>query len=172
MPKPSRALLTMARRKRGRQGVKIHRSYSVDEAARAVGVAKITVRRWIKGGLPTLMDRKPQLILGADLAQFLTKSKTSSQPCQPFQCYCVKCRKPQKPAGKMAEFVLLTPVIGNLRGICPTCGTLMHKRMKRTALEAIGGILDVTFAQAIRHLSEPTSLSPNDALPMERQTDA
>jgi hypothetical protein len=162
----------MAPRKRGRHGVKIHRSYSVDEAARALGCAKITLRRWIKGGLPVLTDQKPMLILGADLAQFLTKSKASSQPCQPFECFCVKCRAPKKPAGDMAEFVLLTPVIGNLRGICPACGTMMHKRMKRTALETIGAILDVTIAQAIRHLSEPNELSPNDALPMERQTDA
>lgn len=162
----------MARRKPGRHGVKIHRSYSVDEAARALGVAKITVRRWIKGGLPALTDQKPMLILGSDLAHFLTKSKASSQPCQPFECYCVKCRAPQRPAGDMAEFIPLTNVIGNLRGICPLCGTLMHKRMKREALELIGGILDLTFAQAIPHLSEPNNPSPNDALPTERQTHA
>jgi excisionase family DNA binding protein len=162
----------MARRKRGRYGVKIHRSYSVDEAARALGVAKITVRRWIKGGLPALTDQKPMLILGSDLAHFLSKSNAPSQTCQPFECFCVKCRTPQRPAGDMAEFIPLTTVIGNLRGICPSCGTLMHKRMKRDALELLGGILDVTIAPAISRLSEPNKPSPNDALPMQRQTHA
>src|SRR6266705_111340 len=117
----------MARRKPGRHRVKIHRNFTVDEAARALGVAKITVRRWIKDGLPALTDQKPMLILGADLAQYLAKSKAPSQPCQPFECYCVKCRAPQRPAGDMAEFIPLTPTVGNLRGICPSCGTMMHK---------------------------------------------
>jgi DeoR/GlpR family transcriptional regulator of sugar metabolism len=34
------------------QRIKIHRSYDVTEAARALGVAKGTVRRWLKDGLP------------------------------------------------------------------------------------------------------------------------
>jgi hypothetical protein len=153
----------MARKTGGRAGVKIHRNYTVDEAARALDVGKITVRRWIKRGLPVLTDQKPMLILGSDLAQFRTKDKAPAQPCEIFECYCVKCRAPKRPAGDMAEFVLLSPTMGNLRAICPTCGTLMHKRMKRAALEALSGILDVTFAQAIPRLSEPNNPSPNDA---------
>jgi DNA-directed RNA polymerase specialized sigma24 family protein len=34
------------------QRIKTHRSYDVTEAARALGVAKGTVRRWLKDGLP------------------------------------------------------------------------------------------------------------------------
>lgn len=162
----------MARRKSGRPSIKIHRNYTVDEIARALGVAKITVRRWIKGGLPALTDKKPTLILASDLAQFLTKRKEPRHTCQPFECYCVKCRAPQRPAGDMAEFIPLTPVIGNLRAICPSCGTLMHKRMKCEALEPISRILDLTFVQAIPRLSEPNNPSPNDYLPKERQTHA
>jgi hypothetical protein len=44
--------------------------------------------------------------------------------------------------------------------------------MKRAVLEALGGILDMTFAQANPRLSEPNNPSPNDALPKERQTHA
>jgi hypothetical protein len=121
----------MAQKKPGRSRVKIHRNYTVDEASRALGVAKITLRRWIKEGLPALTDQKPMLILGSDMVAFLTKRKAPSQTCQPFECYCVKCRAPKRPAGDMAEYIALTPTLGNLRAICPTCGTLMHKRMKR-----------------------------------------
>jgi excisionase family DNA binding protein len=145
----------MARsRKPNRQCVKIHRSYTVEETARALGIAKGTVRRWIKGGLPALTDQRPTLILGSDLAQFLTTPKTPRQTCQQYECYCVKCRSPRKPAGDMAEFILLTPTTGNLRAICPTCHTLMHKRIRRDALEPIGKILAVTFAQAPPRLRE------------------
>lgn len=43
--------------------VKVHRSYTVDEAARLLGVTKGTIRRWIGAGLPAITDRKPFLIL-------------------------------------------------------------------------------------------------------------
>ena len=71
-PRASAGAADMPRRRcPGRRGIKIHRNYTVDEVARIRGVAKITVRRWIKGGLPALTDRKPTLILGEDFAQFL-----------------------------------------------------------------------------------------------------
>ena len=143
------------RRCPGKRGVKIHRNYTVEEAARVLGVTKITVRRWIKGGLPALTDRKPTLILGSDLAQFLSERKTTArQACQPEECFCVKCRGPRRPAADMAEFIPLTPTLGNLRGICPICGTLMHKRIRRDALEPLLGILDLTFAKASPRLIE------------------
>jgi hypothetical protein len=46
------------------QRVKLHRSYSVEQAAKGLNVHKNTVRRWIKDGLPTVGDRGQTLILG------------------------------------------------------------------------------------------------------------
>jgi excisionase family DNA binding protein len=145
----------MARsRKPNRQCVKIHRNYTVEETARTLGVAKGTVRRWIKGGLPALTDRKPTLILGSDLTQYLSARGAPRQTCERHECYCVKCRAPRKPAGDMAEYVPLTPTVGNLRAMCPTCGTLIHKRMRLDALEPISRILDLTFAQAVPRITD------------------
>jgi hypothetical protein len=75
-------------REASRRGIKIHRSYTVDETARNLKVAKVTVRRWIKNGLPALTERRPIIILGSDLAQFLSTSEPR-QTCQPHECYCV-----------------------------------------------------------------------------------
>lgn len=137
-----------ANRKLNQQRVKTHRSYTVDEAARTLGVGKPTVRRWIKGGgLFALTDRKPWLIGGGDLKDFVKASRAPRQECRPEECYCVKCRRPQRPALGMAEFVLMTSTGGNLRAICPECGTLMHKRINRAALTAISAVLEVTTAQ-------------------------
>ena len=160
------------RRCPGKRGVKIHRNYTVEEAARVLGVAKITVRRWIKGGLPALTDRKPTLILGSDLAQFLSERKTARQACQPHECFCVKCRRPRRPAADMAEFIPLTPILGNLRAICPTCGTLMHRRIRREALEPLLGILDLTFAKAPPRIRERDDPSSNDHLQREPEGNA
>lgn len=59
-------------RKPDRRSIKLHRSYTVDEASRTIGSAKGTIRRWIKSGaLPALTDQKPNLILGEDLIDYL-----------------------------------------------------------------------------------------------------
>jgi len=145
----------MARsRKPSRHRIKIHRSYTVDEVARILGVAKGTVRRWMKCGLPALTDRKPALILGEDLVHFLAMRRAPRQKCALIECYCVKCRAPRKPAGEMAEFVPLTPKTGNLRAICPACGRLMHKRIRCDALEPLRAVLAVTIAQPVSSLTQ------------------
>jgi hypothetical protein len=54
----------------------------------------------------------------------------------------------------MAEFVRLTDTTGNLRGICPDCGSLMHKRIRCDAIEPLRAVLDVTIAQAVPSLKD------------------
>jgi excisionase family DNA binding protein len=134
------------RRPNGR-AVKKHRNYTVEEAARALGTCKGTVRRWIKAGLPALTDRKPVLILGEDLSVWLLARKSPPQRCAPGECYCMKCRAPRKAAERMAEFVPMNTAGGNLRALCETCGTLMQRRVSNAQLEAFSTFLDVTVAQ-------------------------
>ena len=147
--------MPMSRRpKSSRHRINIHRGYSVDEVARARGVAKGTVRRWTKSGLPSITDQKPLLILGEDLVEFLAKRKAPSQSCSPFECYCVKCRAPRKPLGDVAEYIPLAPKTGNLRAICPVCFRLMHKRIRCDALEPLREVLTVTITEPISSLTE------------------
>jgi hypothetical protein len=61
----------------------------------------------------------------------------------------------------MAEFVTLTATSGNLRGLCPVCGTMMHRRMGMAQLEHIQAKLEVTIVQSIRPLKDSAALSQN-----------
>ena len=139
----------MARRNPNHRLIKIHRTYTVEEAARTLGTHKNTVRRWIKQGLPVIDRRRPRLIHGEQLVHFLVERRArAKQPCKDGQIYCVRCRAPQQPAGDMAEYVMSSTRAGNLRGICPGCGCLIYRRVSFAGLDQIRSHLNVTFTQA------------------------
>jgi hypothetical protein len=151
----------MARHRPDRRRVKIHRSYTVDEAARTLGIAKGTIRRWLKNGLEPVDARKPALIRGLVLTEYLSGRIKPKQPCPPGQCYCVKCKAPREPAGAFAEYIVITATSGNLRALCPVCGCLMHRRTSKADLEQLGGKLDVTIVERIPRLNDSSASSQN-----------
>jgi len=142
--------------------IKIHRNYTVEEAARVLGVHKNTIRRWIAQGLPIIGTSRPILILGSDFREFLTeRRKRRRQPCPPGHLYCVRCRAPRKPDGGLADLILLGPSLGNLRGICPTCESLMHRRVSLVRLHEVTVGLEVMVVEAEPRLRERPSSSSN-----------
>lgn len=157
----------MARRPRWR-AIKMHRSYTADEAARSLGVAKGTVRRWITAGkLPALTEQRPHLILGQDLIAFGGARKRRKQTCAPGELYCVRCRAPRAADGGMVEFIALTPLGGNLRAICDACGTLTHRRVSLRQLPGWEALLEVTHRDEAPHLRERDQPCGNDHLKQE-----
>ena len=132
---------------------KIHRNYTVEEAAARLGRHKNTIRDWIKRGLPACKERRPALILGSELRKFLeTKRSTGKRPCQPGELYCLRCRAPRMPAENMADYVPVTATVGKLIALCPDCGTLMNQRTSATKVERFRALLDITIPQAQRHI--------------------
>ncbi|RFC69227.1 helix-turn-helix domain-containing protein [Mesorhizobium denitrificans] len=144
----------MAGHRLDRRKIKRHHSYTVEEAARTIGAARSTVRRWLDNGLPAIRERKPFLILGKDLADFMAGKARPKRSCPTGTCYCVKCREPRWPDGEMAEFVPINARSGNLRALCPACGTLMHRRTSMKQLEAIRAFLDVAIVERQPRLND------------------
>jgi len=135
--------------------VKIHRSYTVEEVAHLLGTHKNTVRTWVKVGLPTCDSRRPTLILGRYLAEFLqTRRRKNKRSCQADEMYCFRCRAPKRPAGSMADYQPTTVALGNLSGICPDCEGMMYRRTSLGKLTAIGERLSVHFVEVERQVNE------------------
>ena len=135
--------------------VKIHRNYSVEEIAGLFGTHRNTVRRWIKTGLPTCDDKRPTLVLGRSLMEFLyTKRTKNKQPCKLGEIYCVRCRTPKTPAGNMAEYQAVNGRTGNLIGICPTCELLINRRVALAKLPAFQALLEITLPLAVLHIED------------------
>ena len=153
--------------------VKIHRSYTVEEVAHLFLVHKNTVRTWIKAGLQTIDERRPTLILGRMLARFLhERLQRTRRRCQPGQFYCVRCRAPKEPAARVAEYVPITPISGNLRGRCGDCGTVMWRRASLRSLTVVAGALDVAFQQVQQRIEDSPCSSLNSDLAPEANTHA
>jgi hypothetical protein len=137
------------------RSVKIHRSYTVDEAARTLGCHENTVRAWIKHGLPTIDGKRPVLIHGLELVCFLTaRRETRKQRCDAGHFYCVKCRAPRRPALGMVDYIPLSLTSGNLRGLCPHCDTLIHRRVSLARLAKVQGDLEIAFPQGSQRIAD------------------
>jgi hypothetical protein len=135
--------------------VKTHRSYTVGEIALLFRRHKNTVRNWTREGLEPIDDQRPAVFDGKTLATFLQSRRArGKRPCAAGQIYCVACRAPQKPALDMADYLPVTATSGNLRGLCPACGRLMHRRVSKVRLSTIAGKLQIRFTDAPAHITE------------------
>lgn len=165
IPKPKRVGGDGPRPKRkpSYRRVKIHRYYTVDEASRALGRSKGTIRRWIKtDGLPAITDHMPHLILGRDLADYLQSQTAPRFKLQRDEWFCLKCKVPRRAALGMADFVPRTSTVGSLSALCETCSRMMFKAIATSRLPAFELVLDISFQIAPAHLNdvaEPTSCS-------------
>ena len=57
-------------------------------------------------------------------------------------------------AGNLADYIPITLVSGNLRGICPNCECLIHRRVSLGKLVAVRGELEIAFPQASKRIAE------------------
>lgn len=134
---------------------KLHRNYTVEEIAALFGVHKNTVRSWIKAGLPVCDSRRPVLVLGRSLREFLQKRRAAhNRRCGVHELYCLRCREPRWPAEGMVDFEPLTPTTGRVTALCPVCTAMMNRYVSREALGRIRADLDVRMPTAQQHISE------------------
>ena len=137
--------------------IRLHQAYSVEEAARALGRHKHTVRNWIEAGLPTVDGSRPVLMHGHELRAFLeVRRKAVKRPCPPGTIYCFKCREPRAPASNMVEFTPRNGTTGNLVALCEMCGTIMHRSARLASLAAIMPKIRVEIREGGARLLERT----------------
>ncbi|MEN0038410.1 MAG: helix-turn-helix domain-containing protein [Cellvibrio sp.] len=155
----------MIKRRPNYRLVKIHRNYTVEEVADLFGIHKNTVRQWIKKGLPLCDQKRPALILGRILAEFLqTQHTKNKRTCQAGEMYCLRCREPRKPVPDLLDYQPITDKVGNLTAVCSHCDALMNKRVSYAKLPAIQAQMGVTFPQAQKHIRDSNQPSLNSDL--------
>lgn len=144
---------------------KIHRSYTVAEAATLFGAHRNTVRNWMKAGLSSVKTSGGALILGCELRAFLEKRQAvRRRTCGPGQLYCLKCREPRRPQSGSLVVSHITSTAADVRALCEDCGTRMHRRASLEKL-ASAGFSACPSRRADSHLAD----SPHPSLDCHRE---
>lgn len=150
------------------RAVKLNRTYDVAELAARLGVHKNTVRHWQAEGLQPIDRCRPILFHGSVIRAFLSSRNASRKsPCAPGTLYCFKCGAPRPPALGMVDYIPISATGGNVRAICATCETVMHRRAAKASLATILPGCDVQITQAPPRLKG--SPSPSLNCDLERQ---
>ena len=66
----------------------------------------------------------------------------------------------------MAEYQPLTPALGNLVGICPSCDSMIYRRVNPAKLEQVRGKLAIAMPQAPPRIVESAGASVDHDLAM------
>ncbi|MCX8954081.1 hypothetical protein OU790_11605 [Ruegeria sp. NA] len=108
--------------------VKASRTYDVIEAANALGRTPATIRHWIKDGLEVLASRKPYLILGQAIRDYIrVKSASRKKTLSQDEIYCLSCRAGRRPVDMAVTRHSQTSKTCRINGICNTCGAPMSR---------------------------------------------
>jgi transposase-like protein len=135
--------------------IKIHRSYSIEETARTLGVHKNTVANWLKNGLRSIDDRRPVLVQGLVLRTFLQERRSRQKKrCAIGELYCLKCRAPKSPSGEKAIYIPLSSSGGNLKGRCSDCLSIVCRRVSIARLHEFSAVLTISYRQAQPRINE------------------
>jgi hypothetical protein len=102
--------------------------YFIAEIADLFQLHANAVRRWIKAGLRTVDGRRPLLVHGSDLIDFLdSKQEKRKQRCAINEFYCCRCRLPRKPRLNRIKIQIRNEATLNLSGVCEACGARMNR---------------------------------------------
>ena len=137
----------MAKRPKTR-AIKAAHTYTLEEAALALGVTTATIRSWTKSGLPIITSQRPYLIIGEDLRHFLEDRASSAKiPLKPDQLYCLRCKAGRVPMGLLVDCIPQTPTTARLLGLCETCGGTCNRMISRSKIDHFSQIFDVAIKE-------------------------
>jgi len=103
--------------------VKASLTYTVDEAAHALGKSPATIRNWIRDGLPVMASRKPMLMSGGVIRDYLqAKYKAAKRPLSADELFCLSCQAGRNPLDMTVLACPNTAKTARLKGVCERCG--------------------------------------------------
>jgi hypothetical protein len=101
----------------------------------------------------------------SELRIFLeARHRRAKRPCPPGFMFCLKCREPRPPAGRMIDYAPLAATSGNLIGLCPKCSGLKFRRIKQADVARFQAALTGGVDAPIAAPSSPNGPAPTRSL--------
>ena len=127
-------------------------TYDIGEAARALDVTPATIRNWINDGLHVMSSRKPYLLLGAAIREYLReKYAKAKRPLGEDKLFCVSCKDGRNPKDMAVSLTKSGPKTSMLKGVCGQCEGISTRIISDRDVGAFGQ----TFRITKRPPSEP-----------------
>jgi hypothetical protein len=124
---------------------KINKIYTIQDIAETFKRHPRTVINWIKDGLEVCSKKRPMMILGSDLREYLNaKMKKNRKPCGPGELYCVACKIPRVPQGHFAILDVQNELVGTLIGECPKCHHTIYRKVSLARIDQVVGEVNLT----------------------------
>ena len=130
------------------RAIRTARSYTIEEAAQALGVTIGTIRNWAKAGLPLMKGQRPYLILGEVLKDHLqSRSKSRKVKLNPVQLYCLTCKAAREPMGRLVDCTLQNGKTVRLSGLCEKCGGTCNRMISALKIDDFSRIFDLQIRE-------------------------
>jgi Helix-turn-helix domain len=140
----------MAKRPNPR-AIRAARTYTIEEAATALGVTIGTVRSWCRVGMPIMTSKRPYLILGDDLRKHIEGRRTAAKArLLPNQLFCLHCKAGRRPMGLLVDVLPQTAKTARLFGLCEACGGTCNRMISLTKIDEIRSIFEVAFKDTMQ----------------------
>lgn len=124
-------------------------SYSVKDITELFGIHKRTIQQWFKEGLPKIDSKKPYLVLGINLKDFIKKKQQNrKKKCKENEFYCCKCREPRKSWNNFVDVKILNEKILLIVGICSQCNITINKIF---SIKKLAEIKEIFMVQKIHN---------------------
>lgn len=156
---------TRRRRRYNTRLIKGSYSYTLQEIAELYDIHVNAVRRWLKHGLPTIDHRRPFLVHGGELIDFLeARQSQRKHRCAPNEFYCCRCRKPQRPLLNAVEIKIENQKQVTLSAKCARCGAAMNRigSIQKLAEYSSTFAIQTIEQRRIRESSEPSVMCQMD----------
>lgn len=119
-------------------------TYTIGEAAEELDVSVATIRNWIRKGLPIETGKRPYLIYGVDLREFIRQnSKARKYKLYDGELGCFSCNASRPPLNGVAAYAPLTVKTGRLSGVCSVCGGKCSRIISTAQLSEFSEILEI-----------------------------
>jgi hypothetical protein len=119
-------------------------SYEIGEIAELFDLHPNTVRQWLADGLPTIDDRRPTMVHGTDLIEFIRNRQSKrKRTCRPDEMFCCRCRAPQRPWENIVDIEIESDRRLRLKGLCSTCEAPLNRLGATPRLEEYRALFNV-----------------------------